>query len=76
MKEPPIELNEAEKLVREIGDFTVDGKIERGGEWHEMVNRLGIGVRNREKRAKWTLQLSWFLSLKAYVFRLRIYVGL
>lgn len=43
-----MELNEAEKLEREIGDFAVEGKIERGGEWHEMVNRWGIGVRNRE----------------------------
>jgi hypothetical protein len=76
LKEPPIELNEAAKLEREIGDFTVEGKIEGGGEWHEMVNRWGIEVRNGEKSARWTLQLSWFLSLKAYVFRLRIYMGL
>ena len=58
MKEPPIELNEAAKLEREIGDFTVEGKIERGGEWHEMVNRWGIEVRNGEKSARWTLESS------------------
>jgi hypothetical protein len=48
LKELPMELNEAEILAREIGDFTVEGKKERGGEWHEMVNRWRIGVRNGE----------------------------